>query len=85
MKTRDAAPLLVLILCGISFWCTAVIASEVKATQVIKLWPKDAATHGTQGMGEPFMVRPDTSTSHDVTCKNLQRQAVGELAKLAWH
>jgi len=55
MKTRDIGRLIFLLVCGTSLWCTAVIASasEGKATQVIKLWPKDAASQGTQGMGPP--------------------------------
>ncbi|MEC7720153.1 MAG: alpha/beta hydrolase [Planctomycetota bacterium] len=63
MKTRDAAPLLVLLVCSTSLWCTAVIASasEGKATQVIKLWPKDAASQGTRGMGTP---KPDRGDGH---------------------
>ncbi|NCF13532.1 MAG: alpha/beta hydrolase fold domain-containing protein, partial [Verrucomicrobiaceae bacterium] len=63
MKTRDADRLMVFILCGISFWSTAVIANanEEKATQIIKLWPKDAASQGTQGMGSP---KPDRGDGH---------------------
>ena len=54
---------MVFILCCISFWSTAVIANanEEKATQIIKLWPKDAAGQGTEGMGTP---KPDRGDGH---------------------
>lgn len=63
MKTTDADRLIVFILCGISFWSTGVIANadEVKATKVIKLWPKDAASQGNEGMGTP---KPDRGDGH---------------------
>lgn len=63
MKTSGTDRLLVSILCGIAFWGTAVIANanEEKATQIIKLWPKDAASQGTQGMGSP---KPDRGDGH---------------------
>ena len=63
MKTRDVDRLIFLLVCSTSLWCTAVIASasEGKATQVIKLWPKDAASQGTQGMGSP---KPDRGDGH---------------------
>lgn len=63
MKTRDVDRLIFFLVCSTSLWCTAVIASasEGKATQVIKLWPKDAASQGTQGMGTP---KPDRGDGH---------------------
>lgn len=63
MKNRDTDRLIFLLVCSTSLWCTAVIASasEGKATQVIKLWPKDAASQGTQGMGTP---KPDRGDGH---------------------
>jgi acetyl esterase/lipase len=75
MKTTLSDRLMVLILCGISFWSTAVIANanEEKATQVIKLWPKDAASQGAEGMGTP---KPDRGDGHirltDVTTPSLR-------------
>lgn len=63
MKATNTDRLMVFILCWISFWSTAVIANanEEKATQIIKLWPKDAASQGTQGMGMP---KPDRGDGH---------------------
>ena len=53
LKTRDIDRLdFLLLVCSTSLWCTAVIAVRAKEkAQVIKLWPKDAASQGTQGMG----------------------------------
>ena len=63
MKTSDTDRLMVFILCGISFWSTTVIAntSEEKATDIIKLWPEDAASQGAEGMGTP---KPDRGDGH---------------------
>ena len=63
MKTRDTDRLMVFLLCGISFWSTALIANanEEKAAQIIKLWPKDAASQDTKGMGSP---KPDRGDGH---------------------
>jgi dienelactone hydrolase len=75
MKTTDTDRLMVFILCCISFWSTAVIANadEEKATQIIKLWPKDAAGQGTEGMGTP---KPDRGDGHirltDITKPSLR-------------
>ncbi|MDP7129842.1 MAG: alpha/beta hydrolase [Rhodospirillales bacterium] len=75
MKTTDTDRLMVFILCCISFWSTAVIANadEEKATQIINLWPKDAAGQGTKGMGSP---KPDRSDGHirltDITKPSLR-------------
>ena len=75
MKTRDTNRLMVIVLCGISFWGTAVIANanEEKATQIIKLWPKDAASQDSKGMGTP---KPDRGDGHirltDVTTPSLR-------------
>ena len=63
MKTSGTDRLMVFFLCGISFWTTAVIANanEEKATNIITLWPKDAASQGTKGMGSP---KPDRGDGH---------------------
>ena len=63
MKTRDADRLMVFILCGISLGSTAVIANadEEKPTDIILLWPKDAASQGSKGMGSP---KPDRGDGH---------------------
>ena len=63
MKTSGTDRPMVFVLCWISFWSTAVIANanEEKATQIIKLWPKDATSQGTQGMGMP---KPDRGDGH---------------------
>jgi hypothetical protein len=52
MKTALSDRLMVLILCGISFWGTAIIASaeERYSGEIIKLWPKDVASQDTKGM-----------------------------------
>ena len=61
MKTSDTDRLMVFILCWISFWSTAVIANanEEKASNIIMLWPEDAASQGTKGMGTPKPDRGD--------------------------
>jgi len=67
--------LMVSILCGIAFWGTAVLANanEEKATQIIKLWPKDVASQDNEGMGAP---KPDRGDGHirltDVTQPSLR-------------
>ena len=63
MKTTVTDRLMVFMLCGISFWSTAVIANatEEKAGKLIMLWPKDAACQNTKGMGTP---RPDRGDGH---------------------
>jgi len=49
------------IVCAISFWISPVIANanEEKATDIIKLWPKDTETQGTKGMRVPKPDRGD--------------------------
>ena len=63
MKTSDTGRLMVFVLCCISFCSTAVLANvdEQKASQIIKLWPKDAASQDRTGMGTP---RPDRGDGH---------------------
>ncbi len=63
MKASNTDRLMVFILCWISFWSTAIIANanEEKASKIIKLWPKDAAIQGTEGMGIP---KPDRGDGH---------------------
>ena len=75
MKTSTTDRRIVFILFGIAFWGTAVIANanEGKAPQIIKLWPRDAASQGTEGMGTP---KPDRGDGHirvtDVTKPSLR-------------
>ncbi len=75
MKASGTDRLMVFVLCCVSFWSTAVIANanEEKATQIVKLWPKDAASQGTQGMGTP---KPDRGDGHirltDITKPSLR-------------
>ena len=75
MKPPDTDRLMVFILCGVFFWSTAVLANadEEKATKVIELWPKDAASQGNEGMGTP---KPDRGDGHirltDVTKPSLR-------------
>jgi acetyl esterase/lipase len=61
MGTSGIDRLLVFILCGIAFWDTAVIANanEEKASEIIKLWPKDVASQHNKGMGTPKLDRGD--------------------------
>jgi acetyl esterase/lipase len=63
MKTTVTDQPIIFVLCCISFWSTAVIANEneEKATQIIKLWPKDAASQDSKGMGTP---KPDRGDGH---------------------
>jgi acetyl esterase/lipase len=63
MKSSDTNRLMVLFLCCISFLNTAVIANakEEKASDIIKLWPKDAASQDNEGMGTP---KPDRGDGH---------------------
>ena len=63
MKPTDTDRLMVHILSGVSFWSTAVIANadEEKAVSIIMLWPKDAASQGSKGMGSP---KPDRGDGH---------------------
>ena len=75
MKTTVTDRLIVFVLFGISFWSTAGIANanEEKATQIIKLWPKDAASQDSKGMGTP---KPDRGDGHirltDVTTPSMR-------------
>ena len=63
MKTTLSDRLMVLILCGIAFWGTAITASAEGAYsgEIIKLWPKDVASQDTEGMGTP---KPDKGDGH---------------------
>ena len=75
MRTSGTDRLLALVLCCISFWSTAVIANanEEKASNIIKLWPKGAASQDNEGMGTP---KPDRGDGHirltDVTKPSLR-------------
>ena len=63
MKCSDIKILKVLFLCCIYFLSTAVIASEkeYKASEIIMLWPKDAASQDKKAMGTP---KPDRGDGH---------------------
>ena len=63
MNTSKRLRSLFIILCGITFWSTAVIANtnQKDASNVIMLWPKDAASQDRTGMGTP---RPDRGDGH---------------------
>ena len=52
---------MLIILCGITFWSTSIIANanEEKASNIIMLWPKDATSQDGQGMGTPKPHRGD--------------------------
>ena len=75
MQTTITDRLMILILCGISFWSTAVIANanEEKASEIIKLWPKDVASQNNEGMGT---AKPDRGDGHiritDITQPSLR-------------
>ena len=75
MQTTVTDRLMVFILCCIAFWSTSVIANvnEKKASQIIKLWPKDAASQDNEGMGTP---KPDQGDGHirltDITQPSLR-------------
>ena len=63
MNTSKRLRPLFIILCGITFWSTAVIANtnQKDASKIIMLWPKDAASQDRTGMGTP---RPDRGDGH---------------------
>ena len=75
MNTSKRVRPLFIILCGITFWSTAVIANtnQKDASSTIMLWPKDAANQDRTGMGTP---RPDRGDGHirltDVTKPSLR-------------
>lgn len=75
MKTPGTDRLIVFILCCITFWRTAVTANanEEKASEIIKLWPKDAASQNNEGLGTP---KPDRGDGHirltDITQPSLR-------------
>ena len=61
MKITNTRRLIVLILCGISFCSASVIANADKPNSTIILWPRDAASQDTKGMGIP---KPDRGDGH---------------------
>ena len=75
MNTSKRLRPLFIILCGIIFGSTAVIANtnQKDASSTIMLWPKDAANQDRTGMGTP---RPDRGDGHirltDVTKPSLR-------------
>ena len=84
MKATDIGRLMLFILCGITFWSTAVIANtdQRHASNVIMLWPKDAASQDRTGMGTP---RPDRGDGHirltDVTKPSIRYFPVPDTKK----
>ena len=75
MRTSATDRLRVLVLGGMAFWGTAVMANadEENASQIIKLWPEDVARQDNEGMGTP---KPDRGDGHirltDVTQPSLR-------------
>jgi acetyl esterase/lipase len=63
MTTSKRVLSLFIILCGITYGSTAVIANtnQKDASNIIMLWPKDAASQDRTGMGKP---RPDRGDGH---------------------
>ena len=61
MNSSKRVRSLLIILCGITFWSSAVIANanEKKASNIIMLWPKDGVSQDTTGMGTPKPDRGD--------------------------
>ena len=61
MNTSKRVRSLFFILCGITFWSSAVIANtnEDKASNIIMLWPKDGVSQDGTGMGTPKPDRGD--------------------------
>jgi acetyl esterase/lipase len=75
MKSTGTSRLIAFILCGISFWSAAVFANTnvEKTSNIVLLWPRDAASQNTNGMGKP---KPDRGDGHirltDVTTPTLR-------------
>ena len=63
MKVTSTSHLIVLILCGIAFCGATVVANANvdKTNNIILLWPRDAASQDTRGMGTP---KPDRGDGH---------------------
>ena len=63
MNSSKRVRSLLIILCGITFWSSAVIANtkKKKASNIIMLWPKDAASQDGTSMGTP---KPDRGDGH---------------------
>ena len=55
MKSSDTNRMMVYVLCCLSLWSTAVIASveEDKANEIMMVWPKDEASQDKEGYGNP--------------------------------
>ena len=63
MKASATDRRVVFILCCVSLWSTSSLANagEEKASNIIMLWPKDAASQDRTGMGTP---KPDRGDGH---------------------
>ncbi len=63
MKTSRIDRSVITIFCCVTFWSTALIANaeEEKASEIMMLWPKDAASQDNEGMGTP---KPDRGDGH---------------------
>ena len=74
MKAPETDRLMYFFLGGVFFWCVAGIGNaEEKASEIVMLWPKDAASQDNEGMGTP---KPDRGDGHirltDVTKPSLR-------------
>jgi len=74
MRIPDAPRLKLFILCGISFWSSVVIANanEERANNMIMLWPGDAVSQDSTGMGIP---KPDRGDGH-IRLTNITRPSM---------
>ena len=74
MKAPETDRLMYFFLGGVFFWCVAGIGNaEEKASEIVMLWPKDAASQDNEGMGTP---KPDRGDGHirltDVTKSSIR-------------
>jgi len=69
MKTSNTNRLMGLILCGIAFWSTALIANanDEQPGKLIMLWPKDVASPDPKGMGTMKPGRKGSLRLTDIT------------------
>ncbi len=61
MKIIKTYQLIILLFCSTSLLSTTVVANEDKEDNIILLWPKDAGSKGSKGMGVP---RPKSGDGH---------------------
>ena len=74
MRIPDAPRLKLFILCGISFWSSVVFANanEERANNIIMLWPSDAVSQDSTGMGMP---KPNRGDGH-IRLTNITRPSM---------